>query len=86
MSNESESPSDKTLELLEVALKVAEAALDYEALLLKPHSVVTEKEFKAILKRLFSHAHLVDEMRVKNLMDALNCDDDPGYQDYLRRN
>lgn len=86
MSNESESPSDRTIELLEVALKVVDAALEYEALLRKPHSAVTEKEFKGILKRMFTQAHLVDDMRLKNLMDALNCEDDPGYQDYLRRN
>lgn len=77
---------DAMVDLLDASMKVVEAALDYEAILLKPKAEVQEREFKAILKRLFAHAHLVNDMRLKNLQDALNCDDDPHYQDHLRRN
>lgn len=78
---------DRTIDLLEACMKVVETALDYEAILLKPKGEVTEKVFEAVLKRLFTEAHRVMDMGLKNLQDALaSFDDDPDYKDFLRRN
>lgn len=85
MSNEVN--QDRVIDLLDASMKVVEAALDYEAILSKPRGTVEEKVFKAILRRLFTEAHRVMAMRLKNLQDAVaSSDDDHEYKEFLRRN
>lgn len=85
MSNEAN--EDRVIDLLDASMKVVEAALDYEAILLKPQGKVEEKVFKAVLRRLFTEAHCVMDMRLKNLQDAVaNANDDPEFKEFLRRN